>query len=340
MTQCNVISMSGGKDSTATALKAIEDKAENIRFVFSDTGHEHQITYDHVDYLDNKLRSICGVGIDVVRADFTENIINKREKLITHFMDIESGLDGNAQLKGFTRDILERMIEAIKPTGNPFLDLCIWKGRFPSTRARFCSEELKHKPIAEYQFNLSNDFNAVISWQGVRRDESLARANLIEKDIEFGSWEPEPSGMLIYRPILEWKAIDTFEIAKRFGIEPNPLYKMGMGRVGCMPCIHATKQEVRGIESRFPEVVERVKWMEKVVSWASKRECSTFMDARVTCKYLGTGKTVNDIKYQTHGFGTYVEYARTEHGGRQQSLIAAIDLDQPQQCSSIYGLCE
>ena len=33
---------------------------------------------------------------------------------------------------------------------------------------------------------------------------------------------------------------------------------MGMGRVGCMPCINCRKDELLEISKRFPEVIERI----------------------------------------------------------------------------------
>lgn len=49
----NVVSVSGGKDSTATALLAIEQNTDNIMFIFADTGNESHKTYDYlvVSYL-------------------------------------------------------------------------------------------------------------------------------------------------------------------------------------------------------------------------------------------------------------------------------------------------
>lgn len=73
----DVMSISGGKDSTAMWLLAIEHGIEVIP-VFADTGHEHQMIYEYVDYLESKLGPIKRV-----KADFTERIANKREYVDT-----------------------------------------------------------------------------------------------------------------------------------------------------------------------------------------------------------------------------------------------------------------
>ena len=329
MSVANVISMSGGKDSTATALLAIEQGVE-AKFVFADTGHEHQLTYEYIDYLEGAL----GIKIERLRADFSHRVIAKREVVAERW-----------RKDGVAEEHVLQALEYLQPTGNPFLDLCMWKGRFPSTRRRFCSEQLKHIPINHYHEQLAERYRAVISWQGVRADESASRAKLPEREAELGAWEPEPFGMLIYRPILHWTAADTFAIAKRHGIEPNPLYKQGMGRVGCMPCIHATKSETFEIASRFPEEMERLASWERLVSKVAKRGCSTFFDARVTNRHLGlpdiTSENLHTITPESHGVAQYIEWSKTARGGRQFDLIKAIELDDElATCSSQYGLCE
>jgi 3'-phosphoadenosine 5'-phosphosulfate sulfotransferase (PAPS reductase)/FAD synthetase len=75
----HVVSMSGGKDSTATALVAIElHGRENCRFVFADTGNEHESTYTYaLDYLPR----VLGIKIDTVRASFDDEFAAKRANL-------------------------------------------------------------------------------------------------------------------------------------------------------------------------------------------------------------------------------------------------------------------
>lgn len=209
----------------------------------------------------------------------------------------------------------------LHPTGNPYLDLCLWKGRFPSRKAQFCTEELKRNPAVEFQLALVDQGYTVISWQGVRRDESLARrdAKLIER---IGP------RMRAYRPLVDWTAKQVFAYAEARGIQHNPLYRQGMGRVGCMPCINARKEEVREIAARFPEHPARIAEWEALVGAASKHQASTFFPA--------PGIQPNEAV--DNGIYSVIEWSRTTRGGRQYDLLAG--LDEPNACASSYGLCD
>lgn len=314
MSSINVISMSGGKDSTAQLLLAISWGVKSIHCVFADTGHEHEDTYEYLDYL----RKSLDIDIHVVKADFSREVIKKRDLVRGKWVD-----DG-----AITADQAEEICRLLTPTGIPFLDLCMWKGRFPSTRARFCSQELKHNPLDLWMLEKSKH-GRVISWQGVRADESRNRRDLPK-------WARGEYGSLIFRPILNWDYKKVFAQHDRAGILPNPLYKKGMGRVGCMPCIHANKSELKSIALRCPEEVERVANWEAIVSKVSKRGCSTFFHA-ATDPMIATSNN-NDISIYTHGIKNIIEWAKTERGGRQYALL---DVNEsPSMCSSAYGLCE
>jgi len=308
----NIVSVSGGKDSTALLLLAIERETPRLQAVFADTGHEHPQTYEYVQYLHDKV-----FPIRTVKADFAKDIARKREFVATKWRE-----------QGVPEETVLRALEVLHPTGNPFLDLCIWKGRFPSTKARFCSEELKRNPIIEQvQMPLLDEGHEIYSWQGVRADESLARRDLPELD-EVGG------GLWNYRPILKWTAQDCFAMHKKHGIKHNPLYEQGMGRVGCMPCIHARKDELLEISKRFPEEIERVAEWERVVANASKRGMSTFFPS-VPADPMS--KDSQSISHVSHGIWSMVKWAKTSRGGRQYDFLRAEDGPV---CKSQYGLCE
>lgn len=222
-------------------------------------------------------------------------------------------------------------LEVLQPTGNPFLDLCLWKGRFPSSKVRFCTEELKRNPIIEQVFlPLMDGESMVLSWQGVRADESFDRRYLPECD-EVGG------GLFNYRPILKWPVEAVFEAHRVAGIKPNPLYLQGCNRVGCMPCIMCAKDELREIASRWPEEVARVREWERLVSITSKRGSATFF----TATNDPTVHANDNISAATHGIDRMVDWANTARGGRQFDMVDLIArTDSQNSCSSAYGLCE
>lgn len=301
----NVVSVSGGKDSTALLLLAIGRGADPIA-VFADTGNEHEATYEYLDYL----RGALNIEIRTVRADFARLMAGKRAFIAEKWADM-----------GVNPVRIERALELLHPTGNPFLDMCMWKGRFPSTKARFCTDELKIQPITnDVVLPLLMQGREVWSWQGVRADESRHRATLEET-------EYTDPGITVYRPILSWTAAQVFDYAASKGIKPNPLYMQGMGRVGCMPCINCRKDELLEISKRFPEHIERIMEWERLVSDCSKLGSSTFFVSRQE------GAT-----HETHGIGTFVEWSKTSRGGSNLDIFRSQE-DVPM-CASNYGLCE
>ena len=319
MNEHNIVSVSGGKDSTALLLLAIERETENLQAVFADTGHEHPATYEYVQYLSDKV-----FPIRIIKADFAADIARRAEFVATKWRE-----------QGIPEEKVLRALAILKPTGNPFLDLCIWKGRFPSTRARFCSDELKRAPILEQvQLPLLEAGDDVVSWQGVRADESLNRRDLPERECK--AVYPNGAELWNFRPIIKWTAQDAFDMHKKHGIEPNPLYKQGMGRVGCMPCIHARKDELLEISQRFPKEIERIAEWELLVGQACKRDYTTFFNHEL----LGAGHEPKAY-YDAENIWRTIEWAQTGRGGRQFDMFrVGGEQEVGPLCTSIYGLCE
>jgi len=302
---CHFVNMSGGKDSTATAAY-VRDAGISASYVFADTGHEHALTLEYLDYLE----SVFG-PIQRVKADFTRRMAVRRANLQKFW-----------EKDGIPQQRIDKAKACIHPTGVPMLDLAILKGRFPSTRARFCTQELKVMPIIEQCYMPAlRQQQTVVSWQGIRADESISRSNMPRCSIE------DP-GVICMRPIIQWNAATVFNYLAAHGIRRNPLYVKGMGRVGCMPCIMATKVELRAIAQRYPEQFDRLAEWEAMVRDASKRGVSTFFAADKTPGTDDTRSSALRVK----------EWALTERGGRQLSLIA--EMDDVEACSSMYGLCE
>ena len=324
----HVVSVSGGKDSTALYLLALE-RGMPFTAVFSDTGHEHSWTYQAVADLP---RLTGGPEIKIVRRDFTADMERKRrfirEKWPVH---------------GVPAERVERALAAMQPTGNPFLDLCLMKGRFPSTKSKFCTDELKIIPMyQEIHGPILRAGRTLISWQGVRGEESLARRHLPrwqrinpvpfympKAERDFG----ETCRAYAYRPIHAWKLDDVWAIHAQHGVPRNRLYDAGASRVGCLPCINAGKDEIRMIADRFPEAVERVAEMERLVSETSKLGISTFFSVVDDPMW----KEGDPITVEGNGIRKRVEWSKTSRGGKQYDLLAAADFGTS--CNE-WGTCE
>lgn len=354
----NLASVSGGKDSTATLTVAIEREAENIQGVFCDTGNEHQETYDYIGYLEQ----VTGIAIKHLKQDFSEWWWRRRDYVHDKWpAKLRTGRNGKWKWRGapadrpaespptpilvFTEceigkwewkpetlpmsdieadDVVARALAVydLGPTGNPFLDLCIIKNRFPSRKAQFCTQFLKSEPATEYALELIDQHGAVCSWQGIRGEESPGRAAQPE-------YEDRGGGYSIIRPIHKWTVDMVFEQHRKHGIKPNPLYLQGMGRVGCMPCINAKKDEVLEISKRFPEHIDRIEEWERIVGLVSKRSNATFFPSP------GDNETANE----RGNIRAIVQWSKTQHGGRKMDMFRALHDESPM-CASAYGLCE
>ena len=202
------------------------------------------------------------------------------------------------------------------------------KGMFPGRLNRFCTSELKVKPIAAYLQTLDTE---VINAVGIRAGESRARAKL-------GEWEfnDRPFDCWVWRPLIAWTEADVIDIHRRHGVKLNPLYDLGANRVGCWPCIFARKQEVRVVSELSPDRIDEIEALEVHVQDAARR------------RYAARGETFESLGYSpptffsrggnkmTTGIRDYVTWSKTSHGGKQVELFH----DPPEDGCMRWGLCE
>lgn len=303
----HVVSVSGGKDSAATLLLAYERvDPTDLMPAFCDTGNEHEAVYEYLDYLELAL----DIKIVRLKANFSDQIDVRRKRLLA----IASGAPFRKGKYPWTAERAARAADLMYSTGNPFLDLCLLHGMFPTQLRKFCTKELKIHPLVEYQLSFVDDGHRVVSWQGVRRDESLKRRDAKKM-------ERVGPRIWAFRPLVEWTAQNVFDYCKSKKIEPNPLYKQGMSRVGCMPCINVNKEELRQIALRFPDHIDRIREWEKSVNECSRSGMASFLNS-------GGYETIDQR----------VEWSKTSKGKRNYDIFLR-DIDTSS-CASSYGLCE
>lgn len=199
------VSVSGGKDSTAVAL-LLREQGVPFEAVFADTGWEADVTYR---YLDEVLEPLFGP------------IVRVRASILLP-PDLEEDAARIEAMLGRTSPMVRRILQHLT---------------FPRRTMRWCTQELKLAPLRDHHQQLAAQGMTVVVAVGVRADESEKRAAAQEWDIG------EPLDAIVWRPIVRWTLDDVIAMLRRHGVAPNPLYLRGASRVGCWPCIHASKVE-------------------------------------------------------------------------------------------------
>jgi len=236
-----------------------------------------------------------------------------------------------SQTMDYVRHINETVLEGrlVTVSSTKYIglaDLSAKRKIVPSVRMRFCTQELKIFPFIEWMD--TQEYDEATVYQGIRADESKARSTFPRRVYEkaYEAW--------IERPLLDWTAEQVFDMHKKYGIEPNPLYKLGAKRVGCFPCVMISKGELRRLSVTMPEIWDQIKKVEDAVAEGRGFFRTDYIPERFhTAKYCevqadgapkeGTYATWEDVK-------RYV----TDPNSR---LFESCDASG---CLSVYNLCE
>lgn len=220
------------------------------------------------------------------------------------------------------------VVRAESKTGEPraMVDRIRYRAGFPARMQRWCTTELKVQPLRAYHDALNN--GDTVSVVGIRAEESARRAQMAEAedDTQWGGW--------IWRPLIDWTEEDVYRAHHEAGVPLNPLYKRGHTRVGCFPCIHARKEEIRMLADHAPGRIDEIESLEAWATEERKRrnasapgrhgtEAATFFQAR---DREGGAAPIREV----------VAWSRTSRGGRQLPLL----VDPPSDGCFRWGLCE
>lgn len=242
--------------------------------------------------------------------------LHLRELGIEHdrvFMD--TGWE-HAKTYDYLRGELTRVLGPIKEIRGDLLmpDLIRKKGMFPQRTRRFCTEELKIKPMQRHLASLDDEMvNAV----GIRRAESKARSQMVEWEWSNG-FDCET-----WRPLIHWTEDDVIAIHGRHGLRPNPLYLEGAARVGCWPCIFARKAEVRRVADTDPARIDLIRRLEEEARAAlAARASSKGESIRNAPSFFQSPLRNRDGGRPCMPIDQVVAWSRTSHGGRELELFA------------------
>lgn len=213
-----------------------------------------------------------------------------------------------------------------------FLELAKRKQRFPSAKARFCTQELKIFPMLRLIEELWLDGFEVVQHSGVRASESTERARMDE-------WA-ESYFCRLRRPLLQWSISDVWKIHQRYRVPINPIYFTGRKRVGCKLCCMSNKQDVRITAKTHPETIDQYRaWEKELGTIKSDGIPSSFFPADKVPEHLRSikglirkrdgNKGKAGTQYSANTIDDVVRWSTTLRGGKQIAMDFMFD-DAPE----------
>lgn len=265
--------VSGGKDSTAMCLWLKEQGIE-YRAVHQWTGWEHP---DTVAYLRDTLPDHIGP----IKVHSREPDLDAR------------------------REEYAAELEALLTWRSPFVRWVLRWGMFPSNVTRFCTKEIKVFAARDVYRAAHERGELPTAVVGIRAAESARRATLPERELS------TTLDCMVWRPLLSWTEQDVIDIHRRHNVPPNPLYLRGSRRVGCWPCIHANKTDLRLIGEERIAVIER---FEAIMEELKPDKTPRFFRAPSVLRDGGDGATIRRV----------IEWSKTARGGRELDRQATL----------------
>ena len=202
----HIVSLSGGKDSTAMLLRMLEEGMPVDIILFCDTGLEFEGMYHHIERLEKY------IGIPITRL--------KSEQPFEYLFFEHMPKRKNPELigrKGYS-----------------------WGG----PRNRWCTATLKTRIIDRYLRELSKEYT-LHQYIGIAADEP-------QRVREF------------HYPLIDWgmTEADCLAYCKERGFDWDGLYDI-FQRVSCWCCPLQSYDELRKLRKHFPELWERLRYMDK-----------------------------------------------------------------------------
>lgn len=245
-----IVSYSGGKDSLAMTLLAIEDMPlEKV-----------ELWHQHVDGEPGSQGLMdwpCTHGYCKSTAAVFGFPLRTQWK--------HGGFEGemlreNSRTQGVSYEDVNGRVVYLPPSDRGKLAT---RRLFPQTSAdlsvRWCSAYLKID-VARRAINNDPRFDQakILFLTGERRQESTARSRYAE--VEEHACSGKRRRVDQWRMVIDWTEEDVWNIIRMHHVQPHPAYRLGWGRVSCMACIFGDKDQwasVRRIaEERFNRICQ------------------------------------------------------------------------------------
>ena len=198
-----IVPVSGGKDSQVCLLLALE-QGYDVTPIFNDTGWEHPLTYEHLNYLESRLK-ITIVRTTYADAPTMEDLIRKYKKF---------------------------------PAGN--IRFCTSSFKATPLKRYLIKQDIRQRHEIWFGIRTAESSQRAKKYRGINFDEiynyndvfpAMTNKRIIRHcKVRF--------------PIIDWTTQEVFDFSADRGVKVNPLYSLGFDRVGCFPCLLAGRNTI------------------------------------------------------------------------------------------------
>ena len=225
-----IVTFSGGKDSLASLLWTRENLAEDFITVFCDTGWEHPLTYEYIEYIRHEL----GLNLVTLRSKKYDGMVDLAKKK-TRWPSSQRRFC-TSELK--TIPMIDFLLDEVH---DDFIVIQGIRAAESASRAQMQSQCTYFK---YYTQPYGTDKKGKPKYHTYRRREILSFVKQHAADV--------------LRPVFDWSGQQVIDYILFKGLEPNPLYLMGYKRVGCYPCIMASQRDILNISRQDPQRIDYI----------------------------------------------------------------------------------
>lgn len=295
-----VIAFSGGKDSTACLIWAIENDCPNIELWHHDVdGREGSnlmdwpVTTDYCKHIAETFN--VPIYFSWLSGGFEREMLRDNQKKACTYFETPDGLSqaGGTRGKDSTR------LQFPQVSGD--------------LKIRWCSAYLKID-VCDIAIRNQARFNhsKTLLISGERAQESPQRAKYKEFELDRSDNRSGRNARHVdrLRPIHKWTEDQVWDAIKRHRINAHPAYYLGWGRLSCMTCIFGSKNQWATILKIDGDRFERIAEYEVEFNKTIQRDKSVEDMAEAGEAYIQS-----DIKYwiDLAMSKTYMGEIRTQH---------------------------
>lgn len=222
-----IVAYSGGKDSTATLLWALEHlPREKLRVINNPTGASWPIVSNYLSYIGDRLN----IEIEGVQAGDRPLPLGSKER------------------------------QTWASATNLF-DMIQGRGMWPSYWQRYCTKYLKMWPLRLYAAEFENPL--LIFGERAEESEHRSKLPMFGPDTFKGMKAYQFPN---FRPILNWSEDEVWDYLSSHSIEPNPVYSY-TSRCGCWCCpLKGNAWTILNFCRLYPDIAQQAADLEKEIS--------------------------------------------------------------------------